>query len=87
MDECMKERYGLAKERIREVITEETVKEPFGDFFRKMAQFLSMPLPQQCPADLRYALAKYDAQTILDAYEHLSELARAGLLEEGDNER
>ena len=42
MDECMKERYGLAKERIREVITEETVKEPFGDFFRKMAQFLSM---------------------------------------------
>ena len=52
-----------------------------------MAQFLSMPLPQQCPADLRYALAKYDAQTILDAYEHLSELARAGLLEEGDNER
>ena len=38
----MKERYGLAKERIREVITEETVKEPFGDFFRKMAQFLSM---------------------------------------------
>ena len=42
MDECMKERYGLAKERIREVITEETVKEPLGDFFRKMAQFLSM---------------------------------------------
>ena len=42
LDECMKERYGLAKERIREVITEETVKEPFGDFFRKMAQFLSM---------------------------------------------
>ncbi|CDC64181.1 unknown [Clostridium sp. CAG:448] len=54
---------------------------------KQMAQFLSMPLPQQCPADLRYALAKYDAQTILDAYEHLSELARAGLLEEGDNER
>ena len=42
MDECMRERYGLAKERIREIRTEETVKEPFGDFFRKMAQFLSM---------------------------------------------
>ena len=42
LDECMRERYGLAKERIREIRTEETVKEPFGDFFRKMAQFLSM---------------------------------------------
>ena len=41
LDECMRERYGLAKERIREIRTEETVKEPFGDFFRKMAQFLS----------------------------------------------
>ena len=40
LDECMRERYGLAKERIREIRTEETVKEPFGDFFRKMAQFL-----------------------------------------------
>ena len=37
LDECMRERYGLAKERIREIRTEETVKEPFGDFFRKMA--------------------------------------------------
>lgn len=26
LEECMKERYGLAKERIREIITEETVK-------------------------------------------------------------
>ena len=42
LEECMKERYGLAKERIREIITEETVKKPFGDFFRKMAQFLFM---------------------------------------------
>ena len=42
LDECMKERYGLAKERIREIRTEETVKEPFGDFFRNRAKFLSM---------------------------------------------
>ena len=42
MEECMKERYGLAKERIREIITEETVKKPFGDFFRNRAKFLSM---------------------------------------------
>ena len=42
MEECMKERYGLAKGRIREIITEETVKKPFGDFFRNRAKFLSM---------------------------------------------
>ena len=42
MDECMRERYALAKERIREIITEETVQEPFGAFFRKLAQFLYM---------------------------------------------
>ncbi len=42
LDECTRERYGLAKERIREIITEETVKEPFGDFFRNRAKFLSM---------------------------------------------
>ena len=42
LEECMKERYGLAKGRIREIITEETVKKPFGDFFRNRAKFLSM---------------------------------------------
>ena len=42
LEECMKERYGLAKERIREIITEETVKKPFGDFFRNRQSFLSM---------------------------------------------
>ena len=42
LDECMEERYELAKTRIREIITENTVKEPFGNFFRKMAKFLSM---------------------------------------------
>ena len=41
MDEYMKERYGLAKERICEIEAEKTVKEPFGDFFRKMAKFLT----------------------------------------------
>ncbi len=34
MEECMKERYGLAKERIREIITEETVKTVWR-FFQK----------------------------------------------------
>ncbi|HIY00445.1 MAG TPA: aminopeptidase [Candidatus Blautia faecipullorum] len=34
------ERYSLAKERIAEICREETVKEPYGDFFRKTAEFL-----------------------------------------------
>ena len=39
LEECMKERYGLAKERIREIITEETVKKPFGDFLETGQSF------------------------------------------------
>lgn len=40
MDEWLMERYSLAKERIAEICREETVKEPYGDFFRKTAEFL-----------------------------------------------
>lgn len=41
MDEWVKERFNLARDRIREVVQEREVKEPFGDFFRKMAGFLA----------------------------------------------
>ena len=41
LEECMMERYALAKDRIREIISEETVKTPFLDFFQKMAAFLT----------------------------------------------
>lgn len=40
MDEWVKERFGLARDRIREIIQENEVKEPFGDFFRRTAGFL-----------------------------------------------
>mgnify|MGYP000538520655 FL=1 len=38
LEECMKERYGLAKERIREIITEETVKKTVWRFFQKQGK-------------------------------------------------
>lgn len=41
MDEWMMERYTLAKERILEITVESEVKEPFQEFFRKEADFLS----------------------------------------------
>ena len=40
MDEWLQERYSLAKGRISEICTEDTVRQPFADFFRKTAGFL-----------------------------------------------
>ncbi len=38
----IEERYGLAVERIREMKKEQTAKEPFTDYFHKMAEFILM---------------------------------------------
>ncbi|MCI9381776.1 MAG: aminopeptidase [Dorea sp.] len=38
----IEERYGLAVERIREMKKEQTAKEPFTDYFHKMAEFVLM---------------------------------------------
>ena len=35
MDELLVERYTLASERVREVMDEKLVPEPYQDFFRK----------------------------------------------------
>lgn len=40
MDEILKERYVLAKGRISEIVTEDTVKEPYRSYFQKMAGFM-----------------------------------------------
>ncbi len=43
MDEMMvKERYELSRERLKGILTEETVKEPYRDYFQKTAAFLLM---------------------------------------------
>ena len=43
MDDVMvRERYELSKERLGVIMLEETVKEPYRDYFRKTAEFLLM---------------------------------------------
>lgn len=41
MDEILKERLDLASSRIPEIAGEHSAAEPYGEFFRQMAQFLS----------------------------------------------
>lgn len=40
MDELLMERFALALERVAEICTEKEIEEPFGDFFRRAAEFL-----------------------------------------------
>ena len=48
---------------------------------KKMLPALSLPLPAVLPTALRYALAKYDADAVADAYRGLVRLAEQGPLE------
>ncbi len=41
MDEWVKDRFNLAKGRMKEITRENDVREPFGDYFRRTAAFLS----------------------------------------------
>lgn len=50
---------------------------------RKMLPALTLPMPEECPTALRYALAKYDAGAVAEAYEGLYELFEKDLLENG----
>lgn len=42
MDELMQERYELSRNRIREIVSEDVVPEPYRDYFQKTASFLVM---------------------------------------------
>jgi hypothetical protein len=48
---------------------------------KKMLPVVSLPLPEDCPTGLRYALAKYAATAVADAWDGLLELEEAGELE------
>lgn len=48
---------------------------------KKMLAAVTLPLPPDCPTALRYALARYDADAVAEAYEGLLELSRQGYLE------
>lgn len=48
---------------------------------KKMLPVVTLPLSEDCPTGLRYALAKYAATAVTDAWEGLLELEEQGLLE------
>ena len=54
---------------------------PLTSLQRKMLPALTLPMERTCPTALRYALAKYDASAVADAYEGLYELFKRDLLE------
>lgn len=48
---------------------------------KKMLPVVTLPLPEDCPTGLRYALAKYAATAVAEAWDGLKELEAEGLLE------
>ena len=54
VDELLKERYDLAKDRIVEICTETTVKPDFLDFFQNMAAFLEKKAFHRRIAERKY---------------------------------
>lgn len=48
---------------------------------KKMLPVVTLPLPEDCPTGLRYALAKYAATAVAEAWDGLKELEAAGELE------
>ena len=48
---------------------------------KKMLTAVTLPRPEDCPTSLRYALAKYAATSVAEAWEALKELEDAGELE------
>ena len=45
---------------------------------KKMLPVVTLPLPEDCPTGLRYALAKYAATAVAEAWEGLKELEARG---------
>ena len=48
---------------------------------KKMLTVMTLPLPEDCPTSLRYALAKYAATAVAEAWDELKELEAEGMLE------
>ncbi|MBO5511146.1 MAG: hypothetical protein J6B24_05370 [Clostridia bacterium] len=48
---------------------------------KRMLPVVTLPLPEDCPTSLRYALAKYAATAVAEAWDGLLELEEAGELE------
>lgn len=51
---------------------------------KKMLTAVCLPLPEDCPTSLRYALAKYAATAVAEAWDGLLDLEAEGVLENAD---
>ena len=51
---------------------------------KKMLTAVHLPLPEDCPTSLRYALAKYAATAVAEAWDGLLDLEAEGALENTD---
>jgi hypothetical protein len=49
---------------------------------KKMLPVITLPMPEECPTGLRYALAKYDSSSVSNAWDGLKAMENEGLLEE-----
>lgn len=61
-------------------IVKEDTREILSTLQKKMLPYITLPMPSECPTALRYALAKYDATSVTEAYEGLWDMASRGLL-------
>lgn len=52
---------------------------------KKMLPVVTLPLPEDCPTGLRYALAKYAATAVADAWDGLLEMEAQGLLQNSED--
>jgi hypothetical protein len=49
---------------------------------KKMLPAITLPMAEDCPTGLRYALANFDSGSVRDAWDALRDLEAAGLLED-----
>ena len=60
----------------------ETANVTLSSIQKKMLPAVTLPMSDDCPTSLRYALAKFDSSSVRDAWESLKDMEEAGLLEE-----
>ena len=70
MDELLRERYELAKNRIHEIIEEKSVKEPFRGFFSTEASFLEKTITIMERTDLPDSMSEAEKEN-LELYEDI----------------
>jgi hypothetical protein len=69
------------KEKISMAKLRESAEVSLTSLEKKMLSCLTLPMTEECPTALRYALAKYDADAVAEAYDRLYALWQRGDIE------